>query len=365
MASIRKLSGNRSKPWRVEIRREGKRIDQTFRTKKEAADFAAKVEADFSRWSKLLGGELKRHTLADLLDRYIGQWSGKDHNTPSRLAWWREQYGERTLAEFNGDTVREALARLATEPAPHGGKTVTETDKPRSGPTINRYKAALSSAFKAGIDGGWYGLKDNPAAGIRGKRETHRFGRALDDDERARLLSACDASGWPGLGVFVRLALATGARRGELLKLEWSDVDLKRASILLRETKNADDRRVPLIGEARDRLKAWAKVRRLDDPRVFPGSPPPPDKPGLRRPPPLDNAWKAAKAAADVRDFRIHDLRHSCGSYLARAGANAFQIAAILGHRSGPGLTARYVHLAAEDSRELLEGALGDVLREG
>jgi len=355
MASIRKLSGNRSKPWRVEIRREGQRIDQTFRTKRQAAEFAAKVEADFSRWSKLLGGELKRHTVADLIDRYMGQYRGKDHNTPSRLAWWRDNYGERTLAEFDGDTLREALARLATEPAPHGGHTITATDKPRSGPTINRYKAAISTAYKTGIDGGWFGLKDNPAAGIRGKRETHRFGRALEDHERGRLLAACDASTWPGLGVFVRLALATGARRGELLKLEWPDVDLKRGSILLRETKNADDRRVPLIGEARDRLAAWSKVRRLDDPRVFPGSAP-------GRSPALDKAWTAAKSAAEVEDLRIHDLRHSCGSYLARAGASAFQIAAILGHRSGPGLTARYVHLAAEDSRELLEGALGDIL---
>ena len=220
---------------------------------------------------------------------------------------------------------------------------------------MNRYKAAVSAAFKAGIDGGWFGLKDNPAAGIRGKKETHRFGRALEDDERARLLSACDDSSWSGLGVFVRLALATGARRGELLKLQWSDVDMQRGSILLRETKNAEDRRVPLIGEARDRLATWAKVRRLDDPRVFPGT-------AADRAPPLDNAWKAAKAAAAVDNLRIHDLRHSCGSYLARAGASAFQIAAILGHRSGPGLTARYVHLVAEDSRELLEGALTGVL---
>jgi integrase len=147
------------------------------------------------------------------------------------------------------------------------------------------------------------------------------------------------------------VALATGARRGELLKLPWADVDLKAGSILLRETKNADDRRVPLIGEARDRLIEWGKVRRLDDPRVFPGSAP-------DRAPPLDRAWGQAKAAAGVENLRIHDLRHSCGSFLAKAGASAFQIAAVLGHRSGPGLTARYVHLIAEDSRELLEGAL-------
>lgn len=357
MASIRKLTGNRSKPWRVEIRRQGQDpIDKTFRTKKEAQAFAVEVEGDFSRWSKLLGKELTRHTLADLIDRYMLIWTGKDHNTPTRLAWWRDQYGETTLSAFNGDTAREALARLEIEPAPHGGKTITATDKPRTGATVNRYKAALGACYKAGIDRGWYGLKVNPLAGIRGRKEAgNRFGRALADDERARLLDACDRSTWPGLGVFVRVALATGARRGELLKLEWRDVDLKAGSILLRATKNSDDRRVPLIGDAKTRLEAWAKVRSLTDPRVFPG-------PKRESAPPLDKAWIAAKAAAEVENLRIHDLRHSCGSYLAKAGASAFQIAAILGHRSGPGLTARYVHLVAEDSRGLLEDALAGML---
>lgn len=359
MASIRKLEDGRAKPWQVRIRRKGTDVTEYFRTKREASEFAAKVEADFDRWAKLLGGELRRHTVADLVDRYMSGYRGKDHNAPNRLAWWKEHFGNRTLSEFNADTVREALSRLATDPAPHGGKLVTETDKPRTGATINRYKAALSSAFKAGIDGGWFGIKDNPFGGIRSRKEERgRFGRCLEDDERARLLAACDGSDWPGLPVFVRLALATGARRGELLKLTWADVDLKGGSILLRETKNADDRRVPLIADARDRLAAWSKVRRLDDPRVFPG-------PRPAAAPPLDRVWSQAKAAAEVENLRIHDLRHSCGSYLARAGASAFQIAAILGHRSGPGLTARYVHLVAEDSRGLLEGALSGVLEGG
>ncbi|WP_373510374.1 tyrosine-type recombinase/integrase, partial [Thiocapsa sp.] len=93
------------------------------------------------------------------------------------------------------------------------------------------------------------------------------------------------------------------------------------------------------------------------DPRVFPGATP-------ERAPSLDSAWRIAKATAQVENLRLHDLRHSCGSYLAKAGASAFQIAAILGHRSGPGLTARYVHLVAEDSRGILEDALGGKLGE-
>ncbi|AFL75498.1 site-specific integrase [Thiocystis violascens] len=356
MASIRKLE-SRAKPWQVRIRRKGQEFTEYFRTKKEADAFAATVEADFDKWSKLLGGELRRHTLADLIDRYLTIHQGKDHNLPSRLAWWKERYGKLLLSEFSSDTARDALAGMEIEPVARGANPIAPDSQPRTGPTINRYKSALSACYKAGIDRGWFGLQSNPLTGIRARKEVgNRFGRSLEDGERERLVAACERSTYAGMGIFVRLALATGARRGELVKLEWRDVDLKGGSILLRNTKNGDDRRVPLIGEARDRLTEWAKVRKLDDPRVFPGSTP-------TRPPNLERAWSKAKEVAGVENLRIHDLRHSCGSYLAKAGASAFQIAAILGHRSGPGLTARYVHLVAEDSRALMESALSGITR--
>lgn len=353
MASIRKIPGRKSKPWRVDIRRQGTSITQTFRTRKESSDFAAKVEADFDKWSKLLGGELRRHTLADLIDRFIKQWTGKDRSVISRAGWWYDHFGGLTLAEFNGDVVREGLARLELEPALKGGHDVKEGDKPRSSATINRYKTAISTVFKAAIDRGWYGVRENPAAGIRQRRENNnRFGKCLTDEERKTLLEACNRSSWAGLPVFVRLALATGARRGELIKLEWSDVDLQHSTVTFRDTKNADDRTVPLIRDALELLKDWRKVRRLNSTRVFP------HPNGSDDPAPVDHYWRQARSRAGLDGIRLHDLRHSCGSHLAQHGASAFQIAAILGHRSGPGLTQRYVHLVGEDSRALLEQAM-------
>jgi hypothetical protein len=124
MAAIRRLTGNRSKPRRVEIRRKGSEsIGQCFRTKREATDFAAKVEADFDRWAKPLGGELKRDTVADLLDRYMAGYHGKDVSVVARAGWWKDKYGERPLSEFNGDTVREGLASLSEGTARQGGPT--------------------------------------------------------------------------------------------------------------------------------------------------------------------------------------------------------------------------------------------------
>jgi hypothetical protein len=172
-----KLENRKAKPWQVRIRRQGKTIVQHFRTKREASDFAAKVEADFDRRSRLLGSELKRHTVGEPIDRYMAHWSGKDHNTPSRLAWWKDEFGERPLSEFTGDTVREALGRLETEPAPRGGKFVTAADKPRTGPTINRYKAALSACFKAAMDRGWFGINSRlpPSWGSLSSTGSFRF----------------------------------------------------------------------------------------------------------------------------------------------------------------------------------------------
>jgi integrase len=70
----------------------------------------------------------------------------------------------------------------------------------------------------------------------------------------------------------VVLALATGARRGELLGMGWSDVDLKRGTLTFHETKNGERRAVPLTGQAFTLMQQHAKVRRIDIVLVFPNS---------------------------------------------------------------------------------------------
>ncbi len=176
----------------------------------------------------------------------------------------------------------------------------------------------------------------------------------LQEDERQALLIACDESKCPALGLLVRTALATGARKGELLKLTWSDIDLIEKTVHFKDTKNKDDRKIFLIADIHERLIKWKKENELG--LVFPRLS------KTNKPVNLDPIWNRAKDKACIENFRFHDLRHSTGSYLARAGASAFQIAAILGHRSGPSMSARYVHLESHESSELLGAALGGKL---
>ena len=70
--------------------------------------------------------------------------------------------------------------------------------------------------------------------------------------------------------------------------------------------------------------------------------------------------WKRALEDAEIKDFRFHDLRHSCASYLAQSGASLIQIADVLGHKD-ISVTRRYAHLAIEHKSSLINRVLGDL----
>ncbi len=77
--------------------------------------------------------------------------------------------------------------------------------------------------------------------------------RFLSDDERTRLLAACTEINSEFIYPLVVLALSTGARHGELIHLQWKDVDFKRKAIVLQDTKNGERRVVGCAGEGKDR----------------------------------------------------------------------------------------------------------------
>jgi integrase len=131
---------------------------------------------------------------------------------------------------------------------------------------------------------------------------------------------------------------ATGARKMELLRLTWREVDLRRAQIALEQTKNRERRALPLTGLALEEVARLAKVRRLDTALLFPRA-------DGRQPIDIRYAWAQALQEAGITDFRFHDLRHSCASYLAMSGASMVEIAAVLGHKTLQ-MVQRYAHLS-------------------
>src|SRR6202042_664003 len=90
----------------------------------------------------------------------------------------------------------------------------------------------------------WDLLDHNPVRAVQKEFEPRRRVRFLSDEERRRLLSECRKSRWSSLHCLVLLAMSTGARRGELINLKWSDISLHSAppEMYLRQTKNGDSR---------------------------------------------------------------------------------------------------------------------------
>jgi integrase len=91
--------------------------------------------------------------------------------------------------------------------------------------------------------------------------------RRLNKDEEKRLFAACRESKSKGLEAIVALGLETGCRLGELLSMQWTDVDLRARIVTLQETKNGERRTVPLSTSA---IQLLRKLRTEETGRVLP-----------------------------------------------------------------------------------------------
>jgi integrase len=136
----------------------------------------------------------------------------------------------------------------------------------------------------------------------------------------------------------VVIALSTGARKMEVLSLTWGDIDLRRQQFVIQDSKNGERRTVPLVGKALEEVQRLWKVRRIDTALLFP-------RVDGQQPLDIRYAWRQALSAAEITDFRFHDLRHSAASYLAMHGASLIELADILGHKSLQ-MVRRYAHLS-------------------
>ena len=348
MANIQKIEGKKGTKYRVLIRMKGcDPQSATFTRVTDAKKWAQDTESAIrdGRYSKT--AEAKKHTVAEMIDRYIaGYLGGKKaaEDTERHLLYWKSQIGAKLLSDLTPALIGSIRDDLLNNPYVTTRKTgdkVVETERKRKGATVNRYMAALGHCITTAVkEWGW--MESNPMRNVGKKAEDDGRVRFLSDDERNRLLAACKESQNPFLYTVVVLALSTGMRYGEIMKLTWSDIDLDKGRALLNETKNGERRAVHLSGKALELLQALKqnKVRRIDSNLVFPGTH------ALNRgPASLRTAWLFALKKTGITDFKFHDLRHSAASYLAMNGASLMDIAAVLGHKT-LAMVKRYSHLS-------------------
>ena len=229
--------------------------------------------------------------------------------------------------------------------------------------TVNLYRATLHRVFRLCVRP-WLLLPSNPVAATEPLREEPREPVLLDADQYANLRAASADN--PMLALFVTLAWELGARSGELLQLEWSDVDFERRLVTFRndptrgrQTKGRRSRTVPLSGEALRALREHAAQFRLSGPAspyIFKQLRPDRSaRPGDRLAS-VYMAFKRVARAIGLPKLRPHDLRHCFCTRTLASGVPAQLVMAFVGH-ADLATTMRYTHLVPEHLRAVVEPA--------
>lgn len=199
--------------------------------------------------------------------------------------------------------------------------------------TVKRELAILQHMFNVARSEWGIPLPNNPIELIQKPSASKPRKRRLEAGELEALQDAVKGSRATYLWPLVELAIETGMRRGEMLKAEWRDLDLQVRKLTLNDTKNGEDRTIPLTVRATEVL---LKLPRTDN-RIFPVSPVA-----------VRHAWERLRKRAGIEDLHFHDLRHEAISRFFEMGLSVPEVALISGHRDYR-MLARYTHLRVED----------------
>jgi len=313
-------------------------------TIEQARRKAATINSDIA--NDVNPGEVKRGRKAELTFSALFVEYLERHSKPNKKTWAEDQskydtYLAKPLGNKKLSTIdRSSIATIHSK--------ITKLGHPV---TANRVKALISSIFGWAISAGLW--KMNPALGIRLNRE-HSRDRFIQGDELPKFFQALADEQNDTMRDYFLLSLLTGARRANVLSMQWKDINLKRGEWRIKETKSGTPQTVTLSPEALDVLRN----RKPSNPAtfVFPGD----GSSGHLIEP--KKGWQRILERAGIDDLRIHDLRRTLGSWQAKTGASLAIIGKSLNHKN-PNTTAIYARLDLDPVRESVNTATSAMLK--
>jgi integrase len=329
-----------------------------YRTKKEAESAERKAKQDRERGVDL---NPKTVTVADLLTCFVAdrRAKGRAIRTVARYAELaREQIaphlGALALAKLTPAHVSAWLALLLERGGVDGGPLAPRTARH----AFTLLRSALRWAVRHDL------VMRNVAEAVDPPTTPRSQAKALGEDDVARLLAASDKGRW---GPFIRVALGTGARRGELLALCWSDVDFESATLTIaravvevwikgqgaqvteKTTKTDRVRTIPLapmVVEALRKQRTMQAADKLaagpaftDSGHVFQGP-----LGGRLAPSAATEAFRGFRARLGIRGT-LHDLRHTAATWMIAGGIDLRTVASVLGHSATSTTLNTYAHV--------------------
>lgn len=313
MASFRKRNGK----WQVQVRRIGYGpISRTFTRKPDAAAWAIEQEHSIEVADLKASDRKQTHTLADLLIRY------EREILPLKRAPEPERYVVQAIVRH---PLSRKPVRLVT--AEDFAKYRDERLKTIKASTLRRQFNVLRHALRtARMEWGW-SVPHLALSKVQIPPVAHFHVERVSDGTIARLLAAADRQLNRHIALAIRLAMHTGMRRGELLALDWADIDLDGQRLLIRTSKNGRPRILPLSPST----VALLRGENVKEQKVIPIT-----ANCLR------SGFERAKAVAAV-GLRFHDLRHEAISRFFELGLTIPEVQLISGHRTMSQLS-RYSH---------------------
>lgn len=326
MAGIRQRNGK----WQARVTVAGQEVSRSFMSKADATRWAREQQMEMER--AIAQGLAGFATLASVVQRYLVEV------LPGRRSQSQDAY---LVRRFLATAVADMpISKVRPE---HIVAIRDQRLREVSSGTVRRELDVLSSIFTYAVKE-WRLCSENPVLSIRKPSPGRARQRRLMPGELDRIIAASQS---PDFAAIVTLAFETAMRRGELLGLQWENIDFDRRLAYLPITKNGEARYVPLSS------RALAVLQGLNGPlsgNVF-------SKNGTSLSGAFQRAVGRARSSYEAEckqagtrpntkflvDIRLHDLRHAATTRFVEQGLNLIEIAAITGHKT-LSMLKRYSH---------------------
>jgi len=334
--------GRRGTPRQFKIGRYGKLTPDEARD--EAVNILAQVELGQDPQAERVAAR-ETLTVSELCDLYLEEGVATKKASTLELDKIRikrhikPQIGTRKITEIGAGDIERLMNDIAQGKVKAAATAHTRGGKGAASRTIGLLSGIFNFAVTRKL------CAENPTKGVARFKDVRRE-RFLSPKELGVLGDALTAAAADGAHRYhvaiIRLLALTGARKNEIARLKWSEVDLGRGLLQLEDSKTG--RKAIRLGAAAQVV--LKEIKPTASPYVFPD--PRDASLPIRN---LDWAWVGFRKRAGMEDLRIHDLRHSFASVAVAGGSGLHLIGKLLGH-SHVATTSRYAHLADDPVRE-------------
>jgi integrase len=336
-----------NRKYRVSVSVKGQRANCIQDNLTRAREAEASIKGDMIRGEYNIADHRAKKivALADVWAKYL-PWA-KEHKKSfdTDLAYYNKHLEPRFGRKALDDITSLDIERMKSEMK----KDLNSRGKPYAAATIKHQIVLLRRLFNLArkwsmYDGG------NPVERVQMPKVDNQRTEFLTAVELDSLMETLDSWPYQDSAAFIRFALFTGMRRGELCGLAWDDVDFERSMVTLRNPKGGRTVTIPLNEQALGVLRSLDVKSSL----VFPG-----ENGKQRRD--FKGPWQRIRKAAGLPDdFRFHGLRHHFASTLVSNGVDLGIVRELLTHKH-VGTTERYAHFAPGAVRDAARKA-GELL---